>query len=428
MLALLFSAYTKKSFSQVKSKTISIVNYYKGNWEDAFNKSLSDADCIVIPKGLTCDNFNFELNVPTEKKLIVNGKITGNGKGKIIINGENIITGKQGIINDVSIVITGGTPYISNLELTGYTQTARIVINGSKNKITNLIIDGLYIHNTNYGILRQGKTSTLIKARITNCNFNNLRGDAIEWNVAINDEQILIANHNIENINNISQKGFWGIGIGLSGTHYDNTYPTNKTVKNFIIENIAGKNLRQLIHVENGSDFIIRNISSENITDEFSKNSGLESATIAIYGSQNFKIEKIKILNSNGIIVGFGVNYGKYISAPQNFTISDVKSLNKKQMKNGIKMALGNRDSSVTISNIDIIGASLSILNKPESLTLENIKIKALDNNKSILIFDNKNDPRSSFSVRNPNKINILNVEGSSPDGLKEIISSLDFK
>lgn len=35
-----------------------------------------------------------------------------------------------------------------------------------------------------------------------------MKGDAIEWNVAVNDEQILIANHNIENINNTAQKGF----------------------------------------------------------------------------------------------------------------------------------------------------------------------------------------------------------------------------
>lgn len=430
LLLLLSSPYIKKTYSKNRTinESLSIINYYKGDWQEAFKAGLNDSDCIVIPKGTTCDNFNFELHVPTNKKIIINGTVCGNGHGKIILNGNNQITGIHGVINDVSIVISGGTPYISNLELSGYTQTARIYIDGKENEISNLIIDNLYIHDCNYGILRQGKNSKLVKAQITNCIFKNIKGDAIEWNVAVNDEQILIANHNIENINNTAQKGFWGIGIGLSGAHYDNSYPINKTVKNFTIENINGKNLRQLIHVENGSNFIIRNITAKNISDNFSTNAGLESATIAVYGSQNFTIDKVNIENGNGIIIGFGVNHGKYISAPQNFVLSNVIISNEKQMKNGLKASLGNKGSFATMRDIEIKGATLSILNKPESLTLRNIKVKTLDNNEAISILENKNDPRNKFNVSKNNKMTIINVEESNLAGTINNFSSIEHK
>jgi colanic acid biosynthesis protein WcaM len=59
-------------------------------------------------------------------------------------------------------------------------------------------------------------------ARITNSKFSHLQGDAIEWNVAINDRNILISDHVIDNINCTNGKINWGIGIGLAGSTYDN--------------------------------------------------------------------------------------------------------------------------------------------------------------------------------------------------------------
>jgi colanic acid biosynthesis protein WcaM len=37
-------------------------------------------------------------------------------------------------------------------------------------------------------------------------------------------------------------------------------------VKNFVVANITGSNCRQLVHVENGKHFVIRNIKAKNIT------------------------------------------------------------------------------------------------------------------------------------------------------------------
>ena len=108
-------------------------------------------------------------------------------------------------------------------------------------------------------------------ARITNSKFSHLQGDAIEWNVAINDRNILISDRVIDNINCTNGKINWGIGIGLAGSTYDNDYPEQQTVKNFVVANITGSNCRQLVHVENGKHFVIRNIKASNITPDFSK-------------------------------------------------------------------------------------------------------------------------------------------------------------
>lgn len=114
----------------------------------------------------------------------------------------------------------------------------------------NLTIDNLTISHANYAILRQGFHNQIIGANITNCKFSDLQGDAIEWNVAINDSDILISDHVIERINCTNGKINWGIGIGLAGSTYDNNYPEDQAVKNFVVANITGSDCRQLIHVE----------------------------------------------------------------------------------------------------------------------------------------------------------------------------------
>jgi hypothetical protein len=49
--------------------------------------------------------------------------------------------------------------------------------------------------------------------------------------VAINDRNILISDHVIDNINCTNGKINWGIGIGLAGSTYDNDYPKNKPLR-----------------------------------------------------------------------------------------------------------------------------------------------------------------------------------------------------
>lgn len=63
------------------------------------------------------------------------------------------------------------------------------------------MIDDISVSHANYGILRQGFHNQMDGVRITNGHFSDLQGDAIEWNVAINDRDILISDHVIERIN-----------------------------------------------------------------------------------------------------------------------------------------------------------------------------------------------------------------------------------
>ncbi len=98
-----------------------------------------------------------------------------------------------------------------------------------------------------------------------------------------------------------------------------------QTMKNFVVANITGSNCRQLVHVENGKHFIIRNIKAKNITPDFSKKAGIDNATVAIYGCDNFVIDNVDMVNSAGMLIGYGVIKGDYLSIPQNFKLNDIR-------------------------------------------------------------------------------------------------------
>lgn len=83
--------------------------------------------------------------------------------------------------------------------------------------------------------------------------------------------------------------------------------------------------------MENGKHFIIRNITSRNVTPEYSKKAGIDNATVAIYGCDNFVLDNIKMSNSAGILIGYGVVKCKYLSIPQNFRLNNI-TLNNSQL------------------------------------------------------------------------------------------------
>lgn len=399
-------------------KQTDITNHYDGNWANAFKSAFAIADIVLVPKGIICNKINTTITIPDNKELIIDGEIIGMSKAAFVLGNNTKINGNKGKIKELQLIINGSNIKIDGVEMNGYSSTARIMIGGEK-ELENLTINNLYIHDSNYGILRQGKKSSIKGVVLSNCKFENLQGDAIEWNVGINDDRILISNHEIININNTNNIKYWGIGIGLSGTHYDNNYPDSKTIKNFIVENIVGKNVRQLIHVENGKNFIIRNINAKNINKNYSVNSGLDCATIAIYGSDNFVINNINIENGYGIFIGFGIIHGQYVAAPQNFKIDGVVQKNSNYIERGMKIELGNDNSYVTIKNVDIEGANIDILNRPKFLKLENIKVKSLEQQSSLSNFnlDRKSDSRYRFSVKNKSSVEVNDVFTISPDG-----------
>ncbi len=114
--------------------------------------------------------------------------------------------------------------------------------------------------------------------------------------------------------------------------------------KNFVVANITGSDCRQLVHVENGKHFVIRNVKAKNITPGFSKNAGIDNATIAIYGCDNFVIDNIDMTNSAGMLIGYGVVKGKYLSIPQNFKLNAIRLDNRRvaYKLRGIQISSGN--------------------------------------------------------------------------------------
>ncbi|MGI1667773.1 colanic acid biosynthesis protein WcaM, partial [Enterobacter sp. BH2-YP2023] len=327
-------------------KTVSVDRYNNNDWIAAFKQAFTEGDTVVVPAGLTCENINTGIFIPDGKTLLIRGALKGNGRGRFVLQeGCKVIGEGEGRTHNITLDVRGSDCVIKGLAMSGFGPVTQIYIGGKKPRVMrNLLIDRIAVSQANYAILRQGFHNQVDGARITNSKFSHLQGDAIEWNVAINDRNILISDHVIDNINCTNGKINWGIGIGLAGSTYDNDYPEQQTVKNFVVANITGSNCRQLVHVENGKHFVIRNIKASNITPDFSKKAGIDNATVAIYGCDNFVIDNIDMVNSAGMLIGYGVIKGDYLSIPQNFKLNDIR-LDNRQLAyklRGIQISSGN--------------------------------------------------------------------------------------
>lgn len=409
------------------NRTVNINQYNSHDWIAAFKQAFAEGDTVVVPAGLTCDNINTGIFIPEGKTLLIRGALKGNGRGRFVLqDGCQVIGEAGGRSDNITLDVRGSNCAIRGLAMSGFGPVTQIYIGGKKPQIMrNLIIDDITVTQANYAILRQGFHNQVVGARITNSRFSHLQGDAIEWNVAINDQDILISDHVIDNINCTNGKINWGIGIGLAGSTYDNDYPEKQAVKNFVVANITGSNCRQLVHVENGKHFIIRNVKAKNITPDFSKKAGIDNATVAIYGCDNFVIDNIDMVDSAGMLIGYGVIKGDYLSIPQNFKINDI-SLDNRQLDyklRGIQISSGNATSFVAITNVDMKRATLELHNKPQHLFLRNINVMqesaigpALKMN-----FDLRKDVRGKFMAKEQTLLSLANVKAVNEKGQSSV-------
>ncbi|CAM7931124.1 MULTISPECIES: colanic acid biosynthesis protein WcaM [Atlantibacter] len=408
-------------------RTVNIKDFYTTDWPDAFRRALEAAQTVEVPENVVCDRLNSAIFMPPGKTLRVHGRLEGNGKGRFVL-GDNctVSGGSQGSVHDVILDIRGSDCKVEDLEMSGFGPVALIFIGRrAPESMRNLTLDRLRIHDANYGILRQGFRNRIEGVRITNGDFRRLQGDAIEWNVAINDKDLLISDHVIEDINCTNGKTNWGIGIGLAGSTYDNAYPDSQAVKHFVVANITGKNCRQLVHVENGKHFIIRNISAHNITPEFSRKAGIDNATVAIYGCDDFSIDNVSMTNSAGMLIGYGVVKGKYLSIPQNFRLNNVRLDNRRStMKlRGIQISSGNATSFVSLTKLDLQAASLEVHNKPQHLFMRDINIMqdASHGPALKLHFDLRKDVRGRFMARDETLLSLRNIKAVNNEGKSSV-------
>ncbi|ECY6091194.1 colanic acid biosynthesis protein WcaM, partial [Salmonella enterica subsp. enterica serovar Enteritidis] len=116
----------------------------------------------------------------------------------------------------------------------------------------------------------------------------------------------------------------------------------------------------------------IRNITARNITPDYSKKAGIDNATVAIYGCDNFVIDNINMENSAGMLIGYGVIKGRYLSIPQNFKLNNIHLDNSKleYKLRGIQISSGNATSFVAITNLEMKRATLELHNQPQHLFL----------------------------------------------------------
>ncbi len=406
---------------------VNIKTYYQGDWIAAFKQAFNEAAVVEIPAGLVVDKVNTGIFIPAGKTLKVSGGIKGNGRGRFVLqDGCKVLGANGGRMNNITLDVRGSDCEIRDLDISGSVPVTLIYIGGKQKRVMrNLLIDNITAHDANYAILRQGFHNQLNGVRITNSRFSRLQGDAIEWNVAINDKDILISDHVIEDINCTNGKINWGIGIGLAGSTYDNRYPENQTVKNFVVANITGRNCRQLVHVENGKHFIIRNITAHNITPEFSKSAEIDNATVAIYGCDNFVIDNVNMTNSAGMLIGYGTVKGKYLSIPQNFRINQVVLDNKAlpYKIRGLQISAGNQTSFVALTNIRLRYASLELHNRPQHLFLRNVDVMqtAARGPALKMNFDLRNDVRGHFMAKKETLLSMGNINAVNEHGQSSV-------
>ncbi|HGY1165663.1 TPA: colanic acid biosynthesis protein WcaM [Citrobacter braakii] len=404
-------------------RSVNIQDYDPKDWVASFRQAFSEAQTVVVPVGLVCGNMNTGIFIPQGKTLLLQGHISSNGRGRFVLqDGCKVVGEKGGSLHNITLDVRGSDCLIKGIMMSGFGPVTQIYIGGKKKRVMrNLTIDDITITHANYGILRQGFHNQLDGVQITNSRFSDLQGDAIEWNVAINDRDILISDHVIERINCTNGNVNWGIGIGLAGSTYDNTYPDDQAVKNFVVANITGSDCRQLIHVENGKHFIIRNVNARNITPDFSKKAGIDNATIAIYGCDNFVIDNIKMRNSAGILIGYGVVKGRYLSIPQNFKLNNIQLDNTSfdYKLRGIQISSGNATSFVSITNVDMKRGTLELHNKPQHLFLRNIKVMQQSTVGPALKmhFDLRKDIRGKFMAKENTLLSLANVNAVNETG-----------
>ncbi|MCG1033816.1 colanic acid biosynthesis protein WcaM [Bacillus amyloliquefaciens] len=407
--------------------TVEISQYDLRDGIAAFKKAFTEGDTVVVPADVTCENINAAIFIPEGKTLRILGAMTGNGRGRLVLqDGSKVIGEGKGRSENITLDVRGSDCVIQGLAMSGYGPVTQIYIGGKQKRVMrNLLIDNLRVTKANYAILRQGFHNQMDGVKITNCHFSYLQGDAIEWNVAINDKNILISDHVIDHIDCTNGKINWGIGIGLAGSTYDNNYPEDQTVKNFVVANITGSNCRQLVHVENGKHFIIRNVKARNISPDFSKKAGIDNATVAIYGCDNFVIDNVEMTDSAGMLIGYGVIKGDYLSIPQNFRLNNIHLDNQKLARKlrGIQISSGNKTSFVALTNLEMKRASLEFHNKPQHLFMRNINVmQDADRGPALkLNFDLRKDVRGKFMARDETLLSLANINAVNEKGQSSV-------
>lgn len=352
----------------------------------------------IIIEGSSPINLDGPVRIPSGVNLIFRCDVIGNRYSKLEITGDSKIFFELCKIKDVALHIRGGSVTIEGLQYSGLAHLAAILIDGP-GPYSNLLISNFSIKDANFGILRQGRDSQLASAVIRGGHFSQLRGDAIEWNLASEDGNVIIEDHQIDGISDPTGNPNWGIGIGLAGLAYDAAWSRKTSVKNFTIRNIRGKSLRQLIHVECGINFTISSILGEDICDIYSVESGMPSALVACYGCSDFVLDDIQS-DSGDVLIYAGAHKQRFVVPCANFVLSHIS------LRGGsVRTQMGGKDSYARFERINLNSGILELSGEVNALDIHDIDIVSPDGQTEPIIM-RKNflqGSLASFTPENPN-------------------------
>lgn len=396
--------------------TVSVLDYLdERGVAFAFTEAFKYGRGVEVPSGVRLTGLDTQIVVPDGRDVVTYGELVSSKTGSFAMmgSGEFFMQG-GGLLNNVHLKLFGGSPRVKGFRACGRNYTTAILIQGTGN-YRNVVIDDIEVFDANYGVLRQGEGSAIAGCHITNGRWFNLRGDAIEWNICPGDSNTHFIDHVIDLIDSGPNGPVnWGIGIGVAGSSYDNTYPDSKTVKDFTIAHITGKRCRQLVHVENGARFEIADINGYDISDIYSPNAGIATQAVAVYGSTDFSVHNVTSKPApgrrcGGINIGYGVSKGAFIAAPQNFTVGTVDITD-----GDVLITTGNTKSTVTTKDITVTGGKFEIQERPGKLIVRNVKAmrpRGLGP-AFIMDLDLNVDGKEAFRARQPCSIEVVDCEG----------------
>ncbi|HEA2147567.1 TPA: colanic acid biosynthesis protein WcaM, partial [Salmonella enterica] len=129
--------------------------------------------------------------------------------------------------------------------------------------------------------------------------------------------------------------------------------------------------------------------------------------------------------NSAGMLIGYGVVKGKYLSIPQNFKLNAIR-LDNRQVAyklRGIQISSGNSPSFVAITNVRMTRATLELHNQPQHLFLRNINVMQTSAIGPALKihFDLRKDVRGQFMARQNTLLSLANVHAINENGQSSV-------
>ncbi len=135
--------------------SVNIQDYNPNDWVASFRQAFKEGQTVVVPKGLECKDINTAIVIPPGKTLSVQGRISGNGRGRFVLQDGCKVLGEQGgNLRNVTLDVRGPDWVIKGITMSGFDPVTQIYIGGKTSRLMrNLTIDDITVTRANYGIL-----------------------------------------------------------------------------------------------------------------------------------------------------------------------------------------------------------------------------------------------------------------------------------